>query len=292
MEAKQSAKCSICGEGDAIWRCLECMGCSESCTKCCRETHQHLPFHRVERWNTKKHWMPAWLWQTGLRVQLGHGGKECPMVGSLIQHVNQDDIQDLLEKLEHLGKEDFNTHGGWTKDLGKGKQRERGSDSEQNSGQNMDEEQEEDQEGMNNGEEEEDIDAVMEEEDRPFQEDLEFFQQSSQFTYGARPKAGSSRGASVIVVVHTNGIHHIPFHFCACAGRGDTKLERLLEAKLFPTTTQVHRTVFTFQALQEHNLDNLECQTSAYHFCKKLQRMTNEAFPMAVPVSYLFESND
>ncbi len=39
--------------------------------------HKQLPFHRVDRWNGKFFAMAA-LWQTGVKIHLGHHGMPCP----------------------------------------------------------------------------------------------------------------------------------------------------------------------------------------------------------------------
>lgn len=47
------------------------------CDICIREQHIHSPFHRIEVW-CGTYYKRAALWQTGLTLHLGHGGKPCP----------------------------------------------------------------------------------------------------------------------------------------------------------------------------------------------------------------------
>ena len=49
---------------------------------CCRNEHQFLPFHQVERWNSRYFHVGA-LWQVGLKLSLGHQGMACPSVARM-----------------------------------------------------------------------------------------------------------------------------------------------------------------------------------------------------------------
>jgi CxC2 like cysteine cluster associated with KDZ transposases len=105
-------------------------------------------------------------------------------------------------------------------------------------------------------------------------------------TYGARPDGRSVDGARVLVVVHTNGIHHALCEFCQCEGCPDEDVQ-LLRMGLYPASHKEVRTVFTFAVLDLHLLENLECYTSSMHFYSKLRRLTNEVFPKKTPVCIL-----
>ncbi|EGN91932.1 hypothetical protein SERLA73DRAFT_66610 [Serpula lacrymans var. lacrymans S7.3] len=43
---------------------------------CCRDAHQRLPFHRIERWKGT-HFEPSWLYRASLVIHLGHTRKPC-----------------------------------------------------------------------------------------------------------------------------------------------------------------------------------------------------------------------
>jgi hypothetical protein len=66
-----------CGRRTANWRCKHCSGGRVMCRQCCRSAHKFLPFHRVELWNGR-YFQAAALWQTGLKLHLGHQGMICP----------------------------------------------------------------------------------------------------------------------------------------------------------------------------------------------------------------------
>jgi hypothetical protein len=87
-----------------------------------------------------------------------------------------------------------------------------------------------------------------------------------------------------MVVVHTNGIHYLPFRVCLCPNAATEDIQ-LLRMGYYPSTYKQIRTVFSFQLLDDYLLENLECQTSTYHYFQKLRRMTNKAIPQSIPVS-------
>ncbi|KAJ3533262.1 hypothetical protein NMY22_g7406 [Coprinellus aureogranulatus] len=82
-EDQRSTVCETCHVGDAGWRCLDCLGSPRLCSDCCRIGHRVSPFHKVETWRDG-HWQPAWLWQAGTVVCLGHGQHPCPMYESTL----------------------------------------------------------------------------------------------------------------------------------------------------------------------------------------------------------------
>ncbi|EAU84183.2 hypothetical protein CC1G_13091 [Coprinopsis cinerea okayama7 len=102
------------------------------------------------------------------------------------------------------------------------------------------------------------------------------------FTFDAAPPGRTYRGMKVLVVVHSNGVHHLPFRFCDCIDSPFDEYQ-LLRAGFYPSTSTDVRTVFTFALLDEFLLDGVECFTSAHHFYSKLKRLTNEPFPDTVP---------
>lgn len=113
-------------------------------------------------------------------------------------------------------------------------------------------------------------------------EETDDMDQSSWGHSGAPPDAFFNGGV-VIVIVHTNGVHHLPVVMCGCP---DSPSEETLFLRmgLYPASYKNIKTVFTFQVLDDFLLANLECYTSGYHYYSKLRRMTNKVFPHTVPV--------
>jgi hypothetical protein len=104
-----------------------------------------------------------------------------------------------------------------------------------------------------------------------------------------RPSSAAVDGYRIIIVVHINGIHHLPIRPCLCPDAPAEDIQ-LLRMRFYPSTYKNIKTIFTFQLLDNYLLDNLECQTSCHHYFQKLRRMTNKAFPQVVPVSHQFHS--
>ena len=88
----------------------------------------------------------------------------------------------------------------------------------------------------------------------------------------------------MVVVVDLEGIHELPFTFCACpnAPRDDIQL---LDLGYYPASIHQPKTVFTYRVLDDFLLSNKECKTAARNYFNKLRRTTNPAFPHMVPVS-------
>jgi CxC2 like cysteine cluster associated with KDZ transposases len=108
-------------------------------------------------------------------------------------------------------------------------------------------------------------------------------------TFGAQPGFRMNEDMRTLVVVHTNGIHHILVNFCSCSAAPTSEEPtpddiQLLRVGLYPASHLDIRTAFTFAVLDDYLLDNLECYTSAFHFFSKLARLTNEVFPRKVKV--------
>ncbi|KAH6907800.1 hypothetical protein BKA70DRAFT_1427627 [Coprinopsis sp. MPI-PUGE-AT-0042] len=115
------------------------------------------------------------------------------------------------------------------------------------------------------------------------------------FSYGASSFSGKEDCSTEVVVVHINGVHHLPLVACQCPSeglehgdrtRGDGLVLDLLKVGLFPSSFKEPKTLFTFELLDEFLLQTLECNTSALHFYSMLQRKTNMDFPHVVPDRY------
>ena len=93
-------------------------------------------------------------------------------------------------------------------------------------------------------------------------------------------------------VIHTNGIHSTRLAFCSCIS-APNRMQQLLQAQLFPATTDQPTTAFTFNVLREYHIHSLESKQSAYSYMGALRRLTNNTFIDDVPVSdKLFSATD
>ena len=89
--------------------------------------------------------------------------------------------------------------------------------------------------------------------------------------------------SNVLVVVHSNGVHHLPVHWCRCSGHVPDDIQAL-DLWFFPASYKQIRTLFTFQGLESFLAENQECKTSAWHYYQKIRRLTSGSYPHTVPV--------
>lgn len=90
-------------------------------------------------------------------------------------------------------------------------------------------------------------------------------------------------GSNVLVIVHSNGVHHLPVRWCRCPSHIPDDVQAL-DLDFFPASFKQVRTLFTFQGLEAFLAENQECKTSAWHYYQKLRRLTSSCYPHTVPV--------
>lgn len=78
-----------------------------------------------------------------------------------------------------------------------------------------------------------------------------------------------SYSQNVLVVVHTNGVHHLPVQWCHCPGSIPNDIQAL-DLGFFPGFFKQVQTLFTFQGLESFLAENQECKTSAWHYYQKI----------------------
>jgi len=92
---------------------------------------------------------------------------------------------------------------------------------------------------------------------------------------------------STLTIVASTGIFKRSIRWCHCAKSSKRFVQLLLRAKLFPASFKNPKTAFTFDVLDQFQLDALECKTAAMNFMSKIGRITDEVFPSRVPVGPL-----
>jgi hypothetical protein len=102
------------------------------------------------------------------------------------------------------------------------------------------------------------------------------------FTDAHRSRTGSS-GNPILTVVDCMGVFTMEILFCACSD-SKSKDAQLLRMCLFPSTYKQIETAFSFSALDNFLVDNLECKTNAQQYFSKLQSITSTMFPDYVQV--------
>jgi hypothetical protein len=121
--------------------------------------------------------------------------------------------------------------------------------------------------------------------------DLDISDEGDDFTdanqpLGASASTSTSGSRSTLVIVASTGIFRRSVQWCHCAKSPAQYTQLLLRAKLFPASFKNPKTAFTFEVLDHFRVDALECKTAAMNFMSKIRRITDEAFPSRVPVSY------
>jgi CxC2 like cysteine cluster associated with KDZ transposases len=91
-------------------------------------------------------------------------------------------------------------------------------------------------------------------------------------------------GNNVLVIVHSNGVPHLPVQWCGCPRHVPNDVQAL-DLQFFPASFKKAQTLFTFQGLNLFFAENQECKTMAWHYYQKLRRFTSGCFPQNVPVS-------
>jgi hypothetical protein len=121
--------------------------------------------------------------------------------------------------------------------------------------------------------------------------DLDLSDHSDEFTDGhgsfADAESTTNVGSrSTLIIVSSTGILKRSVRWCHCARTPAQYLQLLLRARLFPASFKNLKTAFTFEVLDHFQVDALECKTAAMSFMNKIKRITNEAFPSDVPVTF------
>nr|VWP01792.1 Cytochrome P450 monooxygenase AKT7 (EC (AK-toxin biosynthesis protein 7) [Ganoderma boninense] len=250
-------------------------------TQPCGEAHASQPLHRVEFWGGT-YYRAAWLRQVGVQVHCGHNGSPCPAVATYADYGHADLPPSQLDALPSLnphrpGPAPVTISNAYTAD----------ADATEDI--------------HDHGYLIEDQDSELEDEDAdfyygtdpdistPLVSDLPWFGEGPQrpaATSGSVHTTAATYGNDrMIVVVDLEGVHELPFSFCACPNAVRDDLQ-LIDLGYYPASIQLPKTVFTKRVLDDFLLSNKECKTSARNYYNKLRRTTNPAFPHMVPDRY------
>jgi hypothetical protein len=97
------------------------------------------------------------------------------------------------------------------------------------------------------------------------------------------PNLSETTSPRQMVIIHTNGFHKMPIHFCHCLMASSEPLQ-LCDGQLFPATMVRPETAFTFSVLDNCHIHLLSSKQPMYDFLAALVKMTSPAFPQDVPV--------
>lgn len=93
------------------------------------------------------------------------------------------------------------------------------------------------------------------------------------------------RGLRVFIVCDDSAIHGLGVQFCSCPG-APSKDMQLIEGGIYPASRVDPSSGFTFRCLQGFLVDNLESDTSAEAYARKLARLTEPDNPDSAPVCF------
>jgi hypothetical protein len=102
-------------------------------------------------------------------------------------------------------------------------------------------------------------------------------------TFGSTPSVKQLGSGKVVLVVHTNGFHHLPTFPCLCNGAKPIDLQ-FLALGLYPASSADVSTVFTLPVLKHFHLMKVDAHLSTEIYSTILQRLTNYVFPSETPV--------
>jgi hypothetical protein len=244
--------CKVCQE-PARWRCLCCLGRPMFCRGCCRQLHNKLIYHRLQKW-TGLYFQDAGLWEVGVRLCVGHMGENCPSQETLLEACS------LLEAEKDRAdarppEPDRHDYAEVVGD----------SDPDYVDPDYVD------------------PDYVDEDPDDPDWQDVPASQTDPLRT--PTPFA-DELDVEHLLLVDVSGLISLPTIWCRCEAADRKPDEDLLDLQLFPVSYTKIKTVFTFRCLDDYRLSNLECKTTAYHYFQKLRRLTNPALPQSVQNRY------
>lgn len=89
---------------------------------------------------------------------------------------------------------------------------------------------------------------------------------------------------NVLVIVHSNGVHHLLVQWCRCPGHIPDDIQAL-NLHFFPASFKQVKILFTFEGLDSFLAENQECKSLAWHYYQKLRRFTSTCFSEMVLVS-------
>ena len=267
--------CWNCMKSLTVWRCRDCILATPWCWTCMRNSHLENPFHRIERWNGA-YYHPAKLRDVSTYLFIQHHiGEEkcetlkrwCNILDSAVLSKDRIEQEELQQFILSVGPEPV-----LVPDLDPNTEYFQNRDFNMDKNNNLDDDLI-DYKGDDLG----DSDEEMEDENPHFP----IAGANARARAMGDPAIASLTVGSLLRVVHTNSIHHIPMVSCQCHGDDVVPLN-LFVAQLLPASLKQIKTIFMAQVLGHFRLCNLELKASTYQFYQLLHQLTSPMVPTEV----------
>ena len=273
--------CQNCMKSLTLWRCRDCILATPWCWTCMHNSHLENPFHRIERWNGA-YYRPAELRDVSTYLFIQHHiGEEkcetlkrwCNILDSAELSKDRIEQEELQQFIFSVGQEPV-----LVADPDPNAKFFQNRDFDMDKDNNLDDDLI-DYEGDDLG----DGDEEMEDENPHFPIAGAGARANARARARAMgdPAIVSLTVGSLLRVVHTNGIHHIPMVSCQCHG-DDVLPLNLFAAQLLPASLKRIKTIFMAQVLGHFRLCNLELKASTYQFYQLLHWLTSPMAPAEV----------
>lgn len=312
-------ECTTCLKSPGRYRCVDCIGQNFTCAACTTAGHQQSPLHRIQVW-TGNYFAPASLWQLGIKLHLGHGGRPCPSLNissSVLVREDDSKAEPTVSALHGVDAENQQLDAVSSENVGNDHRSNRTSIPPAASNNepvvsierhppgftipglqaswlaerhtevvlSREEQLAEIQDNLFDPEDEsiDDLDNIGSSDQDDDDMDTITVHYPNLIPH---PPPTDHHGNRFIKVVALTGIHHLPVVACYCTDAADEYLQ-FMQIELFPASYKRVVTAFTFALMDDFRLSNLECKVSAYQYFQKIRRTTNPVFPHSVPNRYI-----
>ncbi|THU99408.1 hypothetical protein K435DRAFT_659064, partial [Dendrothele bispora CBS 962.96] len=102
-------------------------------------------------------------------------------------------------------------------------------------------------------------------------------------TNGICPNAAE---AIKFTITHSNGIHGTLVSFCRCLHSDQSRVNQLMQSKLFPGSSTEPVSAYSFAVLRQYDLHSLQAKIGAYDYTQGLRRLTDNVFTHLVNDPY------
>jgi len=211
------------------------------CRECCRVYHSQLIHHQIQKW-TGLFFQDALLWEVGVRLCVGHMGRDCPSQEALLEACRITEAQ--KDDLDNLSITQYNFGPIPNQPIPQANYHPDPPDP-------INDEDDPDDAGW---------------------EDIPMFSHTDSAVLLRTPTPTmDEHDLHHLLIVDSSGLISLPVIWCACDDAASQRDLLLLYLQMWTASYENIKTVFTFACLDDYRLSNLECKTSAYQYYQKLR---------------------